>query len=433
MPIEVVICIVLLGCLLLGVPIFVSLGASAFIALLMTNIPLTIIPLDLYKMADLFPLLAIPAFILAGALMERCDMASQIVEVMQAIVGRIRGGLGIVTILGCMFFAALIGSGPATAAAMGTLMIPSMMRKGYDKDYAAGLCATGGTIGILIPPSNPMIVYGVIGNVSVTGLFMAGFLPGFVVGGMLMITAYLIARKRGYQGSDTKYTPGEVLKIAWRNKWSLMAPLIILGGIYGGIFTPVEASVVSVIYSIIVGLFVTKKLRNIKVLWDSIIDASQTSGMVLIVVGVTQLFARILTMYQVPQNIANWLLEITTNPVPILLMLLGFLFILGMFMDELATTAVLAPILVPIARQVGIDPIHLGIVMVMSNEVAMLTPPLGCNLFVAMSVAKLSLEETAKAVLPFMITIMIATLIIVFFPDIVLFLPRLLMGYTGLG
>ncbi|MFZ7101185.1 MAG: TRAP transporter large permease [Peptococcaceae bacterium] len=431
MPIEVLIWIVLFACLLLGVPIFVSLGVSAFAVLLMTDIPLSIIPLDLYKMAELFPLLAIPSFIFAGALMERSDMANQIVETMQAMVGKVRGGLGIVTILGCMFFAALIGSGPATAAAMGTLMIPAMVRQGYGKDYAAGICATGGTIGILIPPSNPMIVYGVIGNVSVTGLFMAGFIPGFFVGGMLILTAYLIARKKGYQGSAKSYTSGEILKIIWKNKWSLGAPVVILGGIYGGIFTPVEASVVAVLYSALVGFFATKKLRDFNLLWGSFINAAETSGMVLMVVGVTQLFARILTMYQVPQNLAKWVMSISTNPQAILLMILGFLFLLGMFMEELATTAVLAPILVPLARQVGIDPLHLGILMVMSNEVAMLTPPLGVNLFVAMSVGKLSLEETAKAVFPFLITLIIATIIVVFFPEIVLFLPKLLLGYKG--
>ncbi len=429
MAIEILIWVVLFACLLLGVPIFVSLGVSALIVVLLTDIPVAITALDLYKLAELFPLLAIPAFIFAGALMERSGMANQIVETMQAIVGRVRGGLGIVTILGCMFFASLIGSGPATAAAMGTLMIPAMVRNGYGKDYAAGICGTGGTIGILIPPSNPMIVYGVLGNVSVVGLFMAGFIPGILVGLMLILTAYLIARKRGYRGSDKSYSVLDVLRISWRNKWSLGAPIVILGGIYGGIFTPVEASVVAVLYAFLVGIFVTKKLRNMRLLWDSFISASETSGMVLIVVGVTQLFARILTMYQVPQSIAEHLISISTNPQVVLLMILGFLFILGMFMEELATTAVLAPILVPIARQIGIDPIHLGILMVMSNEVAMLTPPLGVNLFVVMSVAKLSLEQAAIAVLPFLITVLIATLIVVFFPQIALILPKILLGY----
>ncbi|MFZ5944740.1 MAG: TRAP transporter large permease [Bacillota bacterium] len=430
MQVEMLIWIILFSCLLLGVPIFVSLGMSAFIVLTMTDIPLTIIPLDLFKMAEMFPLLAIPAFIFAGALMQRADMALQIVETMQAIVGRVRGGLGIVTIMGCMFLAALIGSGPATAATMGTLMIPAMIKEGYEKDYAAGICATGGTMGILIPPSNPMIVYGVIGNVSVTGLFMAGFLPGFLVGAMLIMTAYFIARKRGYKGSERSYTVDEFIKILWKNKWSLGAPIVILGGIYAGIFTPVEASVVAVLYSLLVGFFITKKLRNLNLLWDSFISAAETSGMVLMVIGVTQLFARFLTMYQVPQNLAKWSMSVSTDPQVILLMIAGFLFILGMFMEELATMAVVTPILVPLARQVGIDPIHLGIMMVMTNQIAMLTPPLGVNLFVAMSVGNISLEEAAKAVLPFMLVIMVATIIIIFFPEVVLFLPKLLLGYV---
>ena len=431
MPVEMLIWVILFACLLLGVPIFVSLGMSAFLVLTMTDIPLTIIPLDLFKMAELFPLLAIPAFILAGALMQRADMASQIVEVMQILVGRIRGGLGIVTIMGCMFFASLIGSGPATAAAMGTLLIPAMERQGYHRDYAAGVCSAGGTMGILIPPSNPMIVYGVIGNVSVTSLFMAGFIPGAVVGVMLMVTAYLIARRRGYKGSDVSYTIRDFFKTVYKNKFSLGAPVVILGGIYSGIFTPVEASVVAVLYALLVGLFVTKKLRDLKLLWDSFIYAAETSGMVLMVVGITQLFARFLTMYQVPQSLAEWSTSVSTNPQVILLMIAGFLFVLGMFMEELATTAVVTPILVPLAREVGIDPLHLGIMIVMTNEVAMLTPPLGVNLFVAMTVGNLTLEEAAKAVLPFLATLVVATIIIIFFPEIVLFLPKLLLGYEG--
>ncbi|PIC63977.1 C4-dicarboxylate ABC transporter permease [Sporosarcina sp. P13] len=430
MSVELIICLVLFGSLLLGIPIFASLGIAAVAAIMVSGISFSIVPLDLLKMGSMFPLLAIPAFILAGVLMEKADMAGQIIETIQIVFGRITGGLGIITIVASMFFASLIGSGPATAAAMGAILIPAMHKAGYGKDYAAGVCAVGGTMGILIPPSNPMIVYGVIGNVSVTSLFIAGILPGIMLGFMLIGTAYIIARKRNYKGTGEPFNMKHFLKTAYKNKWSLFAPIVIIGGIYGGIFTPVEASVVAVLYAFLVGFFVTKKLRNKKLLWETLVFTVETSGMVLIVVAVTQLFARILVMEQVPQRLAEWSVSVSENPKIILLMIVGFLMILGMFIEELATMAAVTPILVPLAEQVGIDTVHLGVVMVMTNEVAMLTPPLGVVLFVLMKMSNLSLGQVARAVLPFLLTLIIATLIVVFFEDIALVLPRL-MGYTG--
>ena len=264
MGVEALIWLILFGMLLIGVPIYVALGASTLFVLLQSNIPLTIVPLDLYKVSDMFPILAVPLFILAGALMERGDMARQIVEFALMLVGRIRGGLGIVTILGCMFFAAMIGSGPATVAAMGSLMIPSMVKKGYSIDYAIGVSSTGGSLGILIPPSNPMIIYGVIANLSIAKIFMAGFIPGAIVGMVLTLTAYFLARRAGYTGSDERYGLKAIVNCLLRNFWSLISPVIILGGIYGGIFTPVEASVIAVVYALFIGTLVTKKL-NFKV------------------------------------------------------------------------------------------------------------------------------------------------------------------------
>lgn len=430
MSIELIIAIVLFACLILGVPIFASLGIAAIFAVFATGTPWSIVPLDFLQMGEMFPLLAIPAFILAGVLMEKADMARQIIETIQIIFGRITGGLGIITILASMFFASLIGSGPATAAAMGAILIPAMLKSGYHKDYAVGVTAVGGTMGILIPPSNPMIVYGVIGNISVTSLFIAGILPGIFLGVMLMITAYVIAKKRGYNGTGEPFKFIVFIKALWKNKWSLFAPVVIIGGIYGGIFTPVEASVVAVLYALLVGLFVTKKLRNIKVLWESLVFSVETSGIVLIVVAVTQLFARVLIMQQVPQRLAEWSVSVSSEPKIILLMIVGFLMILGMFIEELATMAAVTPILVPLAETVGIDTIHLGVVMVMTNEIAMLTPPLGVVLFVLMRIGNISLGQAARAVLPFLVTLIITTLIIVFFEDIALFLPRL-MGYAG--
>lgn len=411
--------------LFLGVPIFVSLGIATFIALTATNIPLSIIPLDLFKVSEMFPLIAVPAFILAGALMERGGIAQQIVDVCSLFVGRIRGGLGIVTILGCMFFAAMIGSGPSTVAAMGALMIPSMIKQGYDKDYAAAVTATGGTLGILIPPSNPMIVYGVIANVSISGMFMAGFVPGAMVGTVLMVTAYLLARKRGYKGSEKKYTVNEAMQVIRKSIWSLMAPVIILGGIYAGIFTPIEASMIAILYAFLVGTVVTRKL-NLLEFWESLKLTSMTTGVVLIVVSVSMLFGRFITMYQVPQRLTAMMLSISTDPFTVLCLIGVFLFFLGMFMETLATIAIITPIVLPLLGQLGIHPIHFGIFLVMTNEIAMLTPPLGVNLFVAMGITKLSLEKVAMAALPYVGALILCVLLVIRFPKIVLWLPQML-------
>ncbi|MGI6226035.1 MAG: TRAP transporter large permease [Peptococcales bacterium] len=428
MSLEWMIWLLLFGALLLGVPIYAALGMATTIALLLSDIPLSIIPLDLFKVSEMFPLIAVPAFVFAGALMERGGMAQQIVDVASVAVGKVRGGLAIVTIIGCMFFAAMIGSGPGTVAAMGALMIPSMVRNGYSKDYAAGVSATGGTIGILIPPSNPMIIYGVVGNVSIATLFMAGFIPGFLVGGMLMLTSYIIARKKGYKGSTVTYTFMDFLKITKRSFWSLMAPVVILGGIYAGIFTPVEASIIAIVYAAIIGVFVTKKL-GWKELLESFKLTNATTGTVLIVVGVSLLFGRFVTMYQVPQKLAEVVLGISTNPHIVLIMITLFLFFLGMFMETLATVVILTPVVLPMLTQIGVDPVHFGILLVMTNEVAMLTPPLGVNLFVAMGLTGLPLERMAVAALPFMFAVIICVFIVLFFPEIPLFLPRLLSGY----
>lgn len=428
MSLDVGIWLLLFLALFLGVPVFVALGMATFIALTATNIPLSIIPLDLYKISEMFPLIAVPAFILAGALMERGGMAQQIVNVASIFVGRVRGGLGLVTILGCMFFAAMIGSGPSTVAAMGALMIPSMVRQGYDKDYAAAVTATGGTLGILIPPSNPMIVYGVIANVSISGMFMAGFVPGAMVGTVLMITAYLLARRRGYKGSSEKVTFGEAMQVVRKSVWSLMAPVIILGGIYAGIFTPVEASMIAILYAFFVGAVVTRKIK-LNELWQSLQLTSITTGVVLIVVGVSMLFGRFVTMYQVPQRLTEMMLSISTDPVIVMLLIGVFLFFLGMFMETLATIVIITPIVLPLLGQLGIHPIHFGIFLVMTNEIAMLTPPLGVNLFVAMGLTNLSLERVAKASIPYVLALILCVILVIFFPEIVLWLPKML----GLG
>lgn len=339
MSLEILIWVALAVLLVMGTPIFVSLGMASITVLLLSDIPLSLVMIDLIKVSDMFPLLAVVGFVFAGALMERGGMAAQIVEVASMLVGHIRGGLGIVTILGCMFFASMIGSGPGTVAAMGSIMIPSMIKRGYSPEYAAGVSATGGTLGILIPPSNPMLVYGIIANVSISALFTAGFVPGALVGTCLMLTAYMIARRHGYKGTMHSYTMAEFGRALLKNIWSLMAPVVILGGIYAGICTPVEASVVAVWYALFVGFFITKKL-SLKEVFNAMKLANISTGTILIVVGVSTIFGRFLTMYQIPQQLAAQMMLYTTNPILILLLIAALLFFLGMFMETLATIVV---------------------------------------------------------------------------------------------
>ena len=285
-----------------------------------------------------------------------------------------------------------------------------------------------GSLGILIPPSNPMLVYGIIANVSISALFTAGFVPGALVGTCLMFTAYTIARRHGYKGTMHSYTMAEFGRALLKNIWSLMAPVVILGGIYAGICTPVEASVVAVWYALFVGFFITKKL-SLKEVFNAMKLANISTGTILIVVGVSTIFGRFLTMYQIPQQLAAQMMLYTTNPILILLLIAALLFFLGMFMETLATIVVLAPVFLPIIKSVGIDPVFFGVFWVITNEIALLTPPLGVNLFIAMNLSNLPLERVAKGAIPYIFLLILVVFFLIFFPDVVTFLPKALGMY----
>ncbi len=420
--------IIMAACLVIGCPIFVSLGVASTVALLLTNIPMRIVALDMLKVMDMFPLLAVVGFIFAGALMEKGGMARQIVDIASLFVGRIRGGLGITTILGCLFFAAMIGSGPGTVAAMGSIMIPTMVRRGYSPEYAAGVCATGGTLGILIPPSNPMIIYGIIASTSISALFTAGFVPGFLLGLLMMGMAYLLARRSGFTGAAEGDAEARFWPLFRRNFFSLMAPVIILGSIYAGICTPVEASVVAVFYALFVGACITRELR-IPQIWDATKLTNVSAGTIIIVLGVSTLFGRILTMQRIPHQLAAAMMNLTDNPFVILLLIGLLLLFLGMFMETLATIVILAPIFLPLITRVGIDPVFFGIFWVITNEVALLSPPLGVNLFIAQNLSGISFERVARGALPYMLLIISFILVLILVPDLVLWLPRLTGQY----
>ncbi len=415
-------------CLTLGCPIFVSLGVASIAALFFTSIPMHIVALDLLKVMDMFPLLAVVGFIFAGSLMEKGGMAKQIVDMASLFVGHIRGGLGITTIIGCLFFASMIGSGPGTVAAMGSIMIPTMIRRGYSPEYAAGVSATGGTLGIMIPPSNPMIIYGIIASTSISALFTAGFLPGFILGFMMLTLAYILARRAGFTGTVEGDGKLGFFPLFRKTFFSLMSPVIILGSIYAGICTPVEASVVAVFYSLFVGVFITRQLKLAQ-FWESIKLTNVSAGSIVIVLGVSTLFGRILTLERIPHHLAESMINLTSNPY-IILMLIGLLLLfLGMFMETLATIVILAPIFLPLVTSVGIDPVFFGIFWVITNEVAMLSPPLGVNLFIAQNIANISFERVAKGAFPYSILIISFVLIMIFMQDLPLWLPRLLGQY----
>lgn len=408
-------------CLVLGVPIFVTLGVPSLMELLDSPIPLASLAHSLFDGVDKFPLLAIPCFVLAGAIMSKAGITRDIIDVMRSVVGGAYGGLAIVTILSCMFFAAISGSGPGTVAAIGTLLIPAMKEDGYPKDFAAAVASSGGTLGILLPPSNPMIVYGVLASVSIGDLFLAGLLPGILMGALLIGTTYLLSRRNGYRGELKPFNAKQFYSSLYKAKFSLATPFIVLGGIYGGIFTPVEASVIAVLYAILVGVIIKRSL-NLSDLWIALSEASTICGGLILIMGTAIFFGEFLALNLIPQRIAGSLLSITSDPTLMLLLICTILIVLGTFMETLSTVIILTPILLPLIKQLGIDPIHFGILLVVTSEIGFLTPPLGVNLFVACGISGLTIEEVSRKVIPFIATIIMGMLILLFFPQISLFL-----------
>nr|WP_272209805.1 TRAP transporter large permease [Marinicella sp. W31]MDC2875634.1 TRAP transporter large permease [Marinicella sp. W31] len=413
-----------LGCLVLGVPVFVTLGIPSLYELLTSPIPLSAMAHSLFDGVDKFALLAIPNFVLAGAIMSRAGITGDIINVMRSVVGKAYGGLAMVTILSCMFFAAISGSGPGTVAAIGTLLIPAMKEDGYPKDFAAAVASSGGTLGILLPPSNPMIVYGVLASVSIGDLFLAGLLPGILMGSLLMFTTWILARKNGYRGHPKPFDMRGFLHSLWRAKFSLATPFVVLGGIYGGIFTPVEASVIAVIYALLVGVIIKRTITP-SGLWQALSEASTVCGGLIVIMGTAVFFGEFLTLNLIPQKIATSLLSVTSDPIIMLLIIAAILIVLGTFMETLSTVIILTPILLPLVKQLGIDPIHFGILLVVTSEIGFLTPPLGVNLFVACGISGLTIEQVSRRVLPFIATIIAGLLLLLFFPQISLLLPSL--------
>ena len=411
----------------LNVPVAFSLGLSALLAIAFTtNLPIGIITQKAFTALDSFPLMAIPFFMLAGIIMGKGGVSKRLLEMATVLVGWMTGGLAMVTVVACMFFAAISGSGPATVAAIGSFMIPSMREKNYGAGFSAALTAAAGSIGVIIPPSIPFVLYGVVAGVSVGSIFLAGIFPGIVIGLGLMIVSYLIAKKEGYKPATTeRITFRKVLQALNESKWALLVPVIILGGIYGGIFSPTEAAVVAVVYAIIIGMFVHREL-SWKDVYDSIVEAAIINAATTIIIGLSISFAYIMTLERVPNAIAGFITSLSDSQFVILLVINIFLLIVGMFVDTISALVVLAPILLPIVTSVGVDPVHFGVILVANLAIGFITPPLGVNLFVASSVSKTPLETIIKAILPFLLMMIITLMVITYVPPLSTWLPSVL-------
>lgn len=411
---------------MLNVPIAASLGLAAISAIVFSDsVPLIVVGQKLFASIDSFPLMAIPFFMIAGNIMERGGISKRLIAFASSIIGSLSGGLALVTVLASMFFAAISGSSPATVAAIGSIMIPAMVRQGYSNEFATATQASSGFIGVIIPPSIPMVTFGVVTGTSIGGLFMAGFLPGTLFGLLLMIVAYFIARKNKYAG-EKRCSLAEIVRSFKDSILALLMPIIILGGIYGGIFTPTEAANVAVIYGLIVGIFIYKELR-----WSDlpgILKGSAVScALVMLIIATASSFGLILTREAIPAQIAEFFLGLTSNPIIFLLLINLLLLVVGTFMETNAAIIILAPIFFPVALQMGIDPVHFGIIVVCNLAIGMITPPLGVNLFVACGLSKLTIEQVVKANWRYLIASLIGLAIITYFPSLSLWLPKILL------
>ncbi len=410
--------------LLAGVPIAVSIGITAFYVIWKADLGITVVSPNFYSGIAKFPLLAIPLFIFAGFIFERCGISERLVNFANALIGKRSGALAIVAVIVCVFFGGISGSGPADAAAIGAILIPAMVAEGYPRGFTAALIAGAGSTAIVVPVSIALIIYGALTNTSITSLFAAGVIPGLIAGLSLVIPAYLISKKRGYgkqRKSDSDITVFQTFKEA---VWGLLAPGIILGGLYGGVFTPTEAAVVAVFYGIFLG-FVVYKTLNFKKFYEILVDASNASAIVMLIVTLAGLFSWAASTLGVLDSISNYLLSISSNEYIILFFINLILFIAGMMIDAISIFYIFLPIFLPIISGFHWDPIWFGVMMTFNLAIGQFTPPVAVNLYVTTHLAEINIEETFKAVLPFVVSMLIALLLLAIFPEITLFLPKL--------
>jgi C4-dicarboxylate transporter DctM subunit len=419
--------VTLLVCFGLGMPIAFSLGVASVAALQFgADLPLALAAQRLFTGTDSFPLMAVPFFMLAGELMECGGISRRLFDFAHALVGFVFGGLAMVAVVAAMFFAGISGAAAADTAAVGAVSIPAMIRKGYPRGFAAAVQAAGGAIGVIIPPSIPMIIFGVVGGVSIGKLFMGGLVPGALIGFGLMAASYFLARRAGY-GRDRFRGGREIVRTFGGAVWALLMPIIILGGILGGIFTPTEAAVVAVLYGAAVGFLVYRELK-LRDLPRILAKAAVSTSTVMLLIATANIFGWILAAERVPQSVAAHLVTMSASPAVLYALILGCLLVVGTFMETSAALIILTPVFLPVVQQFGIDPVHFGVIMVTALAIGMLTPPLGICLFIACNIARIELPEIIRHIAPFL-TIMIALLVLMtYLPEIVLFVPRMVGG-----
>jgi C4-dicarboxylate transporter DctM subunit len=409
----------------LGMPVAVALGLSSLLTILFfAQDSLASLSLKLFETSEHYTLLAIPFFILGGAFMTTGGVARRMIRFANACIGHLRGGLAMASVLACMLFAAVSGSSPATVVAVGSIVIAGMVRAGYPQPFAAGVICNAGTLGILIPPSIVMVVYGAATETSVGKLFMAGVIPGILLGVLLMVAIYI----RGRMINLPKQPRASFSEIATSGRdslWGLLLIVIILGGIYGGVFTPTEAAAVAAVYAFIIAVFVYRDI-GMKQVPHVLVEAGKVTVMLMFIVANALLFAHVLTTERIPQQIAEAIISWGMAPWQFLIVVNILLLIAGMFMEPTGIILILAPILFPIATQLGIDPVHLGIIMVVNLEIGMVTPPIGLNLFVTAGITKMSIGQVVRAALPWTMILLLFLVIVTYVPAITLFLPNLL-------
>ena len=417
----------LFGLMLIGVPVAVSLGASTVITMLFfTDLDVATIPQLIFDGINKFALMAIPMFILAGNLLSKGGSARRIIDFAKSMVGHLPGGLPMSAIFACVIFAAVSGSSPATVVAIGSIMFVAIKEAGYPKEYAVGGITTAGSLGILIPPSVVMIVYGVTAEVSIAQLFMAGVVPGLMLGGMMILQTYIGAKKLGFKATTPEPWSERVKKFG-KAFWALLIVVVVIGGIYGGIFTPTEAAAASAIYALIISLFVYKDIK-FKDLWDICLESAITTAMIFFIIANAVVFAYLLTSENIPQTIADSILAANIGKIGFLIIVNVLLFIMGQFMEPSSVVMIMVPLLLPIATALGVDPVHFGILLIVNMEIGMITPPVGLNLFVASGLTGMNLKDVIVSCLPWTLTLFIGLILVTYIPEISLWLPRLMYG-----
>jgi C4-dicarboxylate transporter DctM subunit len=404
------------GLMTFSVPIGIAIGIATAVSMaLFSSVPLVLIPQYCFTAIDSFPLLAIPYFTLAGNLMGGSGISKRIVHFAESLVGFITGGLAMITVTACMFFAAISGSGPATVSAIGSFMIPQMKEKKYDGAFAAALTAAAGSIGVIIPPSIPFVLYCVITGASVSDLFLAGIIPGILIGVALMITSYFIAKKQGYPVAIARFSLLGVFKAFFHSFWALLVPVIVMGGIYGGVFTPTEAAVAGVFYALVIGVFIHRELSFegiVKALRETIL----VNGASTFILGLSMSFATYLTIEQIPMRIGEWIVSISSSKYVVLLLINIFFLIVGCFIDNLSSMIILTPIFLPVVKGFGVDPVHFGLFMTVALAIGFVTPPFGSNLFVASTVSRERIDRISARAVPFILAMMVVLVLVTYVP-----------------